>query len=758
MRTMWTMWSIKRGLTTPYLLIHHLIDTAAAMVALWDVHVSAGLRSWLAEELRTSEDQAGRFIALLAGLHDIGAATPCYQDDVAPASPDWIGHDEAGYLALPTLLASPDSTEPFQASVAYRIGQLIGGHHGVFHTTDLRRVERPLKLEPRLGDESWHRARADIVMLITNLVADQPLPERLPAVAASVLAGMVATADWLACDTAEFIPAQQADAPDDLEDRFEYTQTVMRARVIAAGLRAPQFPDAASSTEVWGIEPTPLQRSIAEELIPVMDEAGLLLITTPPGTGKTRASLLAGHALGIATGRPGMFYGAATTMTAHEPRAQLQTFTSAITAESVAVPLIYAGATVPGVGGRPGEAERSHDVDTSLLAPVCVGGVDQALLATVKARHNMLRMYGLANKTLILDEVHALTTHQRELLSVLLSWCGRIGVGVVLMSATLPVPFRQQYVTAYREGAGVSEPATPDIPGPGWSFIGRSGRILQPSSEARHTMTALRSPLPRLQLCLSSGPQEREAEIERYARQAAQAGGSIAVVCNTVADAEDTFQGLKRTRLPHVDLLFLHSDLPDEQRHRITADLTASFDHDHGQRAPSVVVADQSLDSLDLDFDLVLSDLAPIATLVLRLGRCWRRDRKHPDGSPDRPTWATEPRLVVLSPAELPREDPEPTRWRTAHARYEIAATHHILTVMDPSLPFPADIDRLVRHVHAADPAQLDGELLQLWSRQHASDRAQVHRAGITGIRYAHQANDLADLTSPLSPTPLATT
>jgi CRISPR-associated endonuclease/helicase Cas3 len=608
-----------------------------------------------------------------------------------------------------------------------------------------------------LGGESWHRARVDIVAFITNLVADQPLPERLPTVVASVLTGMVATADWLACDTTEFIPGQQADAPDDLEDRFEFTQAVMRARVLAAGLRAPQFPDAVSTTEVWDTEPTPLQHSIAEELIPVMDEAGLLLITTPPSTGKTRASLLAGHALGNATGRPGLFYGATSTATAHEPQARLESFISTITSESVGVPLIHTG-TVPRVGGRQGEAERSHEVDTSLLAPVCVGAVDQALLATVKARHNMLRMYGLANKTLVLDEVHALTTHQRELLAVFLSWCGRMGVGVILMSATLPDPLRQQYATAYREGAGVSEPTAPDIPGPGWSFIGRSGRILRPSSEARHAMTTPRSPLPRLQLCLSASSQERGAAIERYARQTAWAGGSIAVVCNTVADAEDTFQVLEQTGLPNTDLLLLHSDLPDEQRHRIIADLTASFDHDHRQRVPSVVVADQTLDSLDLDFDLVLSDLAPIATLVLRLGRCWRRHRKHPDGSPDRPTWATEPRLVVLSPAELPRENPEPAQWRTAHTRYEIAATHHILTGMDPSLAFPADVDRLVRQVHAADPAQLDGELLQLWSRQHASDRVQVHRAGITGIRYAHQANDLADLTSPLAPTPLATT
>jgi len=46
----------------------------------------------------------------------------------------------------------------------------------------------------------------------------------------------------------------------------------------------------------------------------------------------------------------------------------------------------------------------------SLLAPFGVGTIDQALLAVLQTKHFFVRLFGLAHKTIIIDEVHAYDT------------------------------------------------------------------------------------------------------------------------------------------------------------------------------------------------------------------------------------------------------------------------------------------------------------------------------------------------------------
>lgn len=87
----------------------------------------------------------------------------------------------------------------------------------------------------------------------------------------------------------------------------------------------------------------------------------------------------------------------------------------------------------------------------------------------------------------------------------------------------------------------------------------------------------------------------------------------------------------------------------------------------HRSTQPLIVVTTQVAEqSLDVDFDLVISDLAPLAQLLQRAGR----GHRHTLGDRGtRPAWAAEPRLVVLAPPDnCPRRPGERSTTRPSCA------------------------------------------------------------------------------------------
>src|SRR5207237_171254 len=93
-----------------------------------------------------------------------------------------------------------------------------------------------------------------------------------------------------------------------------------------------------------------------------------------------------------------------------------------------------------------------------LLAPFGVGTVDQALMAVLQTKHVFVRLFGLAHKTIIVDEVHAYDAYMSTLLERLLEWLAALSSPVILLSATLPKQRRNDLLRAYRRGLGITEP------------------------------------------------------------------------------------------------------------------------------------------------------------------------------------------------------------------------------------------------------------------------------------------------------------
>ena len=141
----------------------------------------------------------------------------------------------------------------------------------------------------------------------------------------------------------------------------------------------------------------------------------------------------------------------------------------------------------------------------ALLADFGVGTLDQALLAVLPVRHQSLRLLGLANKVLIVDEVHACDCYMGELLARLLRFLAALGGSAILLSATLPKNHRRRYLQAFAQGAGFAAEAPRNSAYPLATQLARAGLSEHPlatrSSVARRGgshIAARCNPGPRL--------------------------------------------------------------------------------------------------------------------------------------------------------------------------------------------------------------------------------------------------------------------
>ncbi len=99
---------------------------------------------------------------------------------------------------------------------------------------------------------------------------------------------------------------------------------------------------------------------------------------------------------------------------------------------------VFRGIHDPETGGEVRAGEWFTNKKRALLSEYGVGTVDQAILPILPVRHNFVRLWGLANRVVVFDEIHAYDAYTGTLLVHLLRWLLSLGSSVVLLSATLP--------------------------------------------------------------------------------------------------------------------------------------------------------------------------------------------------------------------------------------------------------------------------------------------------------------------------------
>lgn len=635
----------------------HMLDVAAvALELLADGLPPAVVR--LLKEGAGAAPLADEELALLVACHDLGKVSPGFQAKVpelyrrilaagVPKASDLVAtdHGRITYVVLPGLLATLGAEE----GARYRAARAVAGHHGSFPRDDGRSLPAEGKAWTELRSLAFAQLRNALEVDDLSGLRTTSDPWTM------ALAGFTTVADWVGSDIDRF-PYQPTGRVGE-----EYVKSA-RARARSAldllgwlgwprerqavGFRAlfppPEYKD-----------PNPVQAAV-EEISLRVGPGTLILIEAPTGSGKTEASLVAAQAL-LARGEVGgIYYALPTQATSNQMFGRLRSFLERrYDGQRVNLHLLH-GLRDLQDDFRELRPQAIYGTDhatvvaeewflprkRSLLAPFAVGTIDQALLAVLQCKHFFVRQLGLAGKVVVLDEVHAYDTYMSTLLDRLLGWLSVEGASVILLSATLPTRRRTELLQAW---GGTSAVATAATGYPRVSYVARSGAVeahVLPWSESRS-------------VGLRHAGVDSDAAGPQVLR-AIESGGCVAWICNTVGSAQAAYRWLEGQVRSDTELMLFHARFPVGQRLEIERRVLAAFGKGAGGRpGRAVLVATQVVEqSLDLDFDFMVSDLAPIDLLLQRAGRLHRHLR------PERPANLCSPQLGWVGPA-IGTENPD---------------------------------------------------------------------------------------------------
>lgn len=549
--------------------------------------------------------------ATSAALHDVGKVSPGYQLKhfsayIRGRVPELAAHALENFETRHALIGEAAVNEYLQREETPS-GIAVGAHHGS------REQPRCRNDAGIFGGPNWAAQR---LALIGHLCRELgPLNDDAGA-DPYLLAGLVSVADWIGSDERFFDPS---DETDDVCTAARAAEAVESSGWVTVNLRP-----GLTFEQVFGVAPYPLQRTFAE----CVRGPGLYVLEAPMGAGKTEAALYAAYRLVSRGTNSGLYFGLPTRLTSDKIHERVRNFLTQVAGDDAGLRLAHGNAWMrafqPGGGELAPGKEWFRPSKRALLMPFAVGTIDQALLAVIKVRHFFVRCLGLAGKVVVLDEVHSYDVYTGMLLDVLVQRLLAMGCTVIVLSATL---------TGARRGALLADAAQLEDETAYPLITAQAGQVAQ----------AIHVEAP--------GSSVVEIHVEDLAdhlvaeRATTRAAGGECVICiaNTVAKAQAWYNHVKATmREGAFEVGLLHSRFPAWRREELETRWTAALGKGGPRPRGCVLVATQVVEqSVDLDADFMITELAPTDMLLQRLGRLWRHPR------PERPS--SRPSLLVVS-------------------------------------------------------------------------------------------------------------
>lgn len=593
-------------------------------------------------------------------------------------------HNKYSQSILTHLLTLTNNVEGMPSDIAVTLASISGAHHGIPAGYFPNSPERNILILEQLSPQ-WHAVWQELYDITVERFgatsALQQLAEHghtIPVAVQFCITGFVIMSDWIASNPDFFPMGTFGSAEQEQRARIGWQALGLEQRWTAALDTNPDTPaaDLYASRFGWNNPTLRPMQEVVVEAARSMQSGGMMCIEAPMGQGKTEAGLIAAEFLAQATGRTGVAFAAPTQATSnalfdrvtewvkyqtnnvaqehgepvkphsmflghsknrfnksYEELAHVQTFDEQLYPEhgndTKTLPLDTALARHNWLSGT----------KKGLLSSFVVCTIDQVLMTALQARHVMLRYLGLASKVIIIDEVHAYDAYMSKYLAAALYWLGQMNAPVILMSATLPSDIRNELMKSYAKGLKIGTKPL--------KLTTYSQSTLDLDYPVIHTLTAEDNGTPK-KWKVEQPAEQTEIELKliddspesvlNILEPLANDHGCAAVICNTVGRAQEMHAFLSE-RFGEEHVILTHSRFTAthraEQEELLVSKLgkKAHYSEADGEDSSRphrlIVVGTQVIEqSLDLDFDVMITDFAPVDLVLQRMGRLHRHDSR----------------------------------------------------------------------------------------------------------------------------------
>lgn len=664
-----------------HLLIYHCLDVAAVADCWWDQSVV--LQNTFCRNEMLSKQRVKAWLLFFIALHDIGKFDIRFQYKSAeswlklnPATPSlngpstqmcrkfnhgaaglyWFNQDSLSEQSLGDFFSFFDAApHPYESWFPWV--EAVTGHHGfILHSQDQdkSRWEMPASLASYAAQDKQAREEWISVLEALFLTPAGLSINDIPPDCSSLLAGFCSLADWLGSWTTTNTFLFNEDAPSDInalrtyfQDRQQDASRVLELSGLVSNKRCYEGVHALLDN---GYQPRQLQ--VLVDALPVAP--GLTVIEAPTGSGKTETALAYAWKLIDQQIADSVIFALPTQATANAMLTRMEASASHLFSSPNLI-LAHGNSRFnhlfQSIKSRAiteqGQEEAwvqccqwlSQSNKKVFLGQIGVCTIDQVLISVLPVKHRFIRGLGIGRSVLIVDEVHAYDTYMNGLLEAVLKAQADVGGSVILLSATLPMKQKQKLLDTYGLHTDPVEnnSAYPLI---NWRGVNGAQRFdlladpeqLPPRFSIQPEPIYLADMLPDLTM------------LERMIA-AANAGAQVCLICNLVDVAQVCYQRLKELNNTQVDIDLFHARFTLNDRREKENRVISNFGKNGKRNVGRILVATQVVEqSLDVDFDWLITQHCPADLLFQRLGRLHRHHRKY------RPAGFEIPVATILLP------------------------------------------------------------------------------------------------------------
>lgn len=738
---LWAKKEEKNGLFKWLPLRQHLEDTKNIMNGLWEHFLSRGQKRFIVDSMifenngKSGEEVAKNLSIFLALTHDIGKCTPAFQTmrgyNNSKDLDDYLMErlESSGYKNLKNfdrVLANKSHHTIVGQSILsfFGVGEdvasIVGGHHGkpidsvrLIETQKTSYGVNYFQVEDEESEvhKKWKKEQKKIfdwALDEAGFSGVEDIP-KISQAGAFILSGLLIMADWIASNE-EYFPLIDIESfeVDDMIGRFQ------KAWYKWYKNDCIEINNLESIEEIFknrfGFDaPNDIQRGLVEAIDQSKDP-GLIILEAPMGIGKTEAALVGAEELMYKTSRSGLFFGLPTQATSNGMFSRVEDWLENLSRElasNTSLRLVHSKAALnedftslakniyqDSIEGSVITNEWFSGRKQTALDDFIVGTVDQFLLTALKQKHLALRHLGFTKKVVIIDEAHAYDSYMMTYLEQALRWMGAYRIPVVILSATLPINRRIKLIENYMRGRGLK-----------WKEVKKP-------EEVKSTDYPL--------ITFTDGDEikfkndfnisvDKEIKVVREEKENLiniisalyKNEGVIGVIMNTVKDSQDLAKECE-LHFGEDAVELLHSNFIATDRVKKENLLLSLVSKNSERPKRKIIIGTQVIEqSLDLDFDVMISELCPIDLLIQRVGRLQRHEIKRSD-------FYKSPTLYVIGTNyEFKYEE----KSKAVYDEYILMRSQYFLP---DSIMIPSDIPSLVNKVYEDGEVKLEDELLSL--------------------------------------------